>query len=205
MSEDAVLHRASFSCTQLPEGPLEPRRARAEVMVSECMGCDGKGRTRLGTSCQIVPFCWTQTHSVALRFGVTALRPLHAGWALGSRPLSFLWPRCFCKVSLSCLLHPGVSDYNDETDGYGERPLLSQGQRAFQRCRVRKLSLLMAPAPGTRRNMGCVCLPWFSQPLGSNYLFEGPAPMGTGDITSRNLAYGSQVQVSCHHPLRTKP
>ena len=38
----------------------------------------GRGRARLGTSCQIIPFCWTQTCSVTSRFGVTALRPLHA-------------------------------------------------------------------------------------------------------------------------------
>ena len=91
-----------FLATQLPGAHWNLEGQSRSDGVQNIWAVMGRGRARLGTSCQIVPFCWTQTHSVALRFGVTALRPLHAGWAAGrALPLSFLWPRCFCGVSLS--------------------------------------------------------------------------------------------------------
>lgn len=127
-----------FLATQLPGAHWNLEGQSRSDGVQNIWAVMGRGRARLGTSCQIVPFCWTQTHSVALRFGVTALRPLHAGWAAGrALPLSFLWPRCFCGVSLS--LSPaswGSNDCNDETDGFmGERPCSAKAKGAFQRCR----------------------------------------------------------------------
>ena len=54
--------------------------------------------------------------------------------------------------------------------------------------------------------MGCLCLPWFSPTSGSNYLFgKGQHPwIQVTSLLREEHAYGSQVQVSCHHPLRTK-
>ena len=102
----------------------------------------GRGRARLETSCQIIPFCWTQTCSVTSRFGVTALRPLHA--SMEAPPC-----RLGCEESPSPQLHLvqallwclpasftlGSNDGNDETDRFmGERPCSAKDKGAFQGC-----------------------------------------------------------------------
>ena len=90
-----------FLATQLPGAHWNPEGQSRSDGVQNIRAVMGRGRARLGTSCQIIPFCWTQTRSVTSRFGVTALRPLHAGWAVGrALPLNFIWSRYSCGVSL---------------------------------------------------------------------------------------------------------
>ena len=46
VSEDAVLHRASFSCHSTARSPLEPWRAEQKRWCPEHKGCDGKGESK---------------------------------------------------------------------------------------------------------------------------------------------------------------
>lgn len=128
-----------FLATQLPGAHWNPEGQSRSDGVQNIRAVMGRGRARLGTSCQIIPFCWTQTRSVTSRFGVTALRPLHASmeappcWLGCGESLS---PQLhLVQVLLWCLPASFTLGSNDETDGFmGERPCSAKDKGAFQGC-----------------------------------------------------------------------
>lgn len=136
-----------FLATQLPGAHWNLEGQSTSDGVQNMWAVMGRGRGRLGTSCQIIPFCWTQPRSVTSRCGVTIQRPLPCWLGCGESPSPqlhlvkvLLW-----RLPVSCTL--GSNDCNGETDFWEKGPL-SQGQGSLSEARrVGKLSLLMTPAP----------------------------------------------------------
>ena len=86
VSEDAVLHGLLFLAAQLQGAHWNLEGQSRSDGVQNIWTVMGRGRARLGTSCQIIPFCWTQPRSVTSRCGVTIHRPLPCWLGCGESP-----------------------------------------------------------------------------------------------------------------------